>query len=241
MNKIRFVKTKFFAEKVTPVGPLMKKYAFLLSLIFAVTSSSAESLLEMAKRKLEEAKQSLAQPQAAQPQAAQPQAAQPQAAQPQAAQPQAAQPQAAQTQAAQPKDANSYCDIIINSAEAQKYANRYVVLHQKISELSKIYKPATWHAKGAPAEESPIDEAISLMYDSYALGMDDDARSKTKFLVKRLNEVIPKKDSYNQDIVLTQYLNWFSYCAAKLKDSPLKYIFINPALADEVNEFYFII
>ena len=54
----------------------MKKYAFLLSLIFAVTSSSAESLLEMAKRKLEEAKQSLAQPQAAQPQAAQPKAAQ---------------------------------------------------------------------------------------------------------------------------------------------------------------------
>jgi hypothetical protein len=70
------------------------------------------------------------------------------------------------------------------------------------------------------------------------LGLDDDSRSKTKVLLKRLNDAVPKKDAYNQDVALLQYIPWFAACADRLKDSALKFIFLDPSDNKSLNAFY---
>ena len=76
------------------------------------------------------------------------------------------------------------------------------------------------------------------MHQAFVLGLDDDARTKTKALVKKLNEAIPKKDAYNQDLVVLNYLPWFASCASKLKESATKYIFLDTADNRSLAAFY---
>jgi hypothetical protein len=221
----------------------MKKYFVLLCFIFAASNSGAESFLEMTKRKLEEAKKSLAQPQVAQPQVAQPQVeqpqvaqpqvaqpqvAQPQVAQPQVAQPQVAQPQVAQPQVAQPKDATSYCDTIINSAEIKNYTDKYELILSRGSALTSM----------------GVNISLQkLLNSAFMRGADDDLFSRSDALVRRINQAIPKQGEYaedlNKEVVLEKYLPWFSQCATKLKDSSLRYIFLDPgAPSGIINKFY---
>ena len=130
-----------------------------------------------------------------------------------------------------PTDANSYCQKVMSSTDAQRYTSKYVEILTKLNELINI--------TGGSSPDSEMKKTINEVRRAFYLGMDDDSRSKTRGLVKKLNEVIPKKDSYNQDTVLLNYLPWFSGCASKLKDSPLKFIFFDPTLAGrQLSSFY---
>ena len=182
----------------------MNKYFILLSFIFAVSNSGAASVLEKAKQKLEETKESVAQPQVAQLQAAQP-------------------------QAAPPSDANSYCNAIINSTEMKIYTDKYELILNRRSALTRMGVNTSFMQR--------------FLSDSFMRGADDNLRSRSDALVKRIHEAIPSQgessEDLNKEAIIEKYIAWYALCAAKLKDSSLKYIFLDPSLPpDTINKVY---
>ena len=125
-----------------------------------------------------------------------------------------------------PSDANSYCQKLIGSADANKYASKYAEVIDKFRELNTV--------SGQRPRDPEIVKVINQVRQAYYLGMDDDSRSNAKGLIKLINKAVPREDSYNQDNFLIRYLPWLSGCASKLIDSPLRYIFFDPTIGREV-------
>lgn len=129
-----------------------------------------------------------------------------------------------------PSDANSYCEKVMSSEAAANVGKKYVATVEKLNELLALY--------GGNHNDPTYQKFANLANKAFLLGLDDSDRSKTKALVKLLNEKIPPKDAYNQDVVVVNYIEWFNTCAQKLKDSPIKFIFFNPINLSVVSDYY---
>lgn len=132
--------------------------------------------------------------------------------------------------ARQPTDAQSYCDKVASSPVADRISKKYVVVRGKLSELFEL--------SGKNSSDPALARFIGQTRRAFTLGFDDESRSKTKLLVKRLNDAIPKKDAYNQDIAVLNYMPWFAACANTFKDSALKFIFLDPSDNKALAAFY---
>lgn len=125
-------------------------------------------------------------------------------------------------------NATSYCENVINSTESKKYTDKYPLILDKTAELNKLGSNMSFK---------------KFLSDVFMRGLDDESFSRADALVRRINRVIPKQgeseDDLNKEVILEQYLQWFSQCATKLKNSSLRYIFLDPGTSpDTINKFY---
>jgi hypothetical protein len=127
-------------------------------------------------------------------------------------------------QSTRPTDAKSYCEKLKSIPGLPEYARGMIKSAQ---------------ATAAVAKENR--EIASRFLSHYSLGVDDPQRSLSKKIVERINVAVPKKDAYNQDASLAQYMNWFVSCASSLRTeqglSPASVVFLNPH-GQEASKFY---
>ena len=137
-------------------------------------------------------------------------------------------PAAAPATATATATSDAYCEKIMKSNVAIEFTKKYVLIQTKLDELERenLRDPARI-------------QFIRQTTKAFAQGLDDDNRSKTQALLKKLDVAIPKKgdDILGRDIPLLGYAAWFSSCASKLSESPLRFIFLNPA-SDRESSFY---
>ena len=141
-----------------------------------------------------------------------------------------AQNNAARSPVTKPTDAASYCEKVMNSEVATRVTAKYALIRSKLNDVFAL--------SGKNPNDPALRNFLSQTHQAFILGFDDDARSKTRLLVKKLNDAVPKKDAYNQDATILQYIPWFASCASKLKDSPLKFIFLDPSDNRALAAFY---
>lgn len=127
-------------------------------------------------------------------------------------------------QATRPTDAASYCAKLKSIPGISEYASNIISAAKTIGTIAK-------------EDPEKAKEFIKL----YSRGADDARGTLGKQLLERINKAVPKKDAYNQDAVLANYMAWFASCASQLRTEkglqPESVVFLNP-LSQEINKFY---
>jgi hypothetical protein len=119
-----------------------------------------------------------------------------------------------------PKNDRDYCEKLKSSKAVETFGEQIESLRAHIADYSNRPTRNSGELRTLTSQANYI----------YNMGFDDSQFETTKILLARINKAVPKKDSYNQDVVINNYMGWFVPCAIELlkTSSNRRFIFINP-------------
>ena len=130
-----------------------------------------------------------------------------------------------------PTDATSYCERVNGMDSLPEYTGKMVEAVRLFAGLARENK----------LDRPKLDSLRGDFSKIHAAGIDDVSATLAKRVLERINVAVPRKDAYNQDQVVSNFLGWFAACASEMKTekgyASKLVIFLNP-LSDETDRFF---